>query len=146
MACNKWPCETGCTCDRAHPGYPDSGPHWRVCNACTAIANCERLICTTASNHQCNRCNFDRGGQVKAYQQVSSGGYPNRVCERFTEGGIIRVRSVPIHVVAGKSSWPSCWTVGHLGTPPVGRLQEVWEHVQAFDLTSGRGPTEKAGR
>ncbi|XP_078573997.1 uncharacterized protein LOC144860568 isoform X2 [Branchiostoma floridae x Branchiostoma japonicum] len=110
MACNKWPCETGCRCDRAHPGYRDSGPHWRVCNdinecrsnkggcredqycvnaicgyscpACTAIANCERLICTTASNHQCNRCNFDRGGQVKAYQQVSSGGYPNRVCEQ----------------------------------------------------------------
>eukprot|EP00058_Branchiostoma_floridae_P014955 XP_002600443.1 hypothetical protein BRAFLDRAFT_109203 [Branchiostoma floridae] len=32
MACNKWPCETGCRCERAHPGYRDSGPHWRVCN------------------------------------------------------------------------------------------------------------------
>ncbi|XP_035698719.1 protein kinase C-binding protein NELL2-like [Branchiostoma floridae] len=61
-------------CVNRHCGYS--------CPACTAIANCERLICTTASNHQCNRCNFDRGGQVKAYQQVSSGGYPNRVCEQ----------------------------------------------------------------
>ncbi|CAH1242632.1 Hypp6914 [Branchiostoma lanceolatum] len=79
MACNKWPCWTGC-CERANPAwYPNSGPWWRVCNtinecltnkggcredqycvdaacgnscpACTAIANCRNLICTNASNH-----------------------------------------------------------------------------------------------
>ncbi|XP_078658232.1 uncharacterized protein LOC144903715, partial [Branchiostoma floridae x Branchiostoma belcheri] len=81
-ACDTWPCSAGYTCGKASVGTPGSGAHWRVCNACTGIANCERLICTSATNHQCNRCNYDRGGQIKAYQQVASGGYPNRVCQQ----------------------------------------------------------------
>ncbi|CAH1244000.1 Hypp7191 [Branchiostoma lanceolatum] len=32
MACDLWPCQTGCTCDKANPGSAGSGPHWRVCN------------------------------------------------------------------------------------------------------------------
>ncbi|KAI8509823.1 hypothetical protein Bbelb_122510 [Branchiostoma belcheri] len=66
------------------PDCPDEFYDTCCDKPCTRIANCERLICTSASNHQCNRCNYDRGGQIKAYQQVASGGYPNRVCQRET--------------------------------------------------------------
>ncbi|XP_078575733.1 uncharacterized protein LOC144861637 [Branchiostoma floridae x Branchiostoma japonicum] len=79
--CNRF-CPNGATSLSSSCACPDE--FWGTCcnRPCTPIDNCERLICTTASNHQCNRCNFDRGGQVKAYQLVSSGRYPNRVCEQ----------------------------------------------------------------
>ncbi|XP_078585868.1 uncharacterized protein LOC144867678 [Branchiostoma floridae x Branchiostoma japonicum] len=49
---------------------------------CNLITNCERLICTNMTNQQCNRCEYDRGAEIKAYHLVTAEGYPNRVCEQ----------------------------------------------------------------
>ncbi|XP_070570805.1 uncharacterized protein [Ptychodera flava] len=58
---------------------------WDTCcdKPCTAIANCQQLHCTSATDHACHRCNYDRGGDIKAYQRIDSGGYPNRVCQQI---------------------------------------------------------------
>ncbi|XP_077997650.1 uncharacterized protein LOC144450798 isoform X2 [Glandiceps talaboti] len=57
---------------------------WDTCcdKPCTIIPNCQQLHCTSASNHACHRCNYDRGADLKAYELLDSGGYPNRVCEQ----------------------------------------------------------------
>ncbi|KAI8519531.1 hypothetical protein Bbelb_027880 [Branchiostoma belcheri] len=68
------PCNLGC---------PNGAtPLSQSCISCTPIANCEWLICNSTTDHTCHRCNYTRGGQIKAYQQVASEGYPNRVCEQ----------------------------------------------------------------
>nr|XP_006818613.1 PREDICTED: uncharacterized protein LOC102807323 [Saccoglossus kowalevskii] len=56
----------------------------RVIKACTAIANCQQLHCTSSTNQACHRCNYDRGGDIIAYQLLDYGGYPNRICELNT--------------------------------------------------------------
>eukprot|EP00058_Branchiostoma_floridae_P023180 XP_002608670.1 hypothetical protein BRAFLDRAFT_73893 [Branchiostoma floridae] len=75
--------------DRANPqptscSCPDEFLDTCSCcdNYCTPIANCEHLICTNMTNQQCNRCEYDRGAEIKAYHQVNAEGYPNRVCEQ----------------------------------------------------------------
>uniref|UniRef100_A0ABM0MJ98 Uncharacterized protein LOC102806247 n=1 Tax=Saccoglossus kowalevskii TaxID=10224 RepID=A0ABM0MJ98_SACKO len=57
---------------------------WDTCcdKPCTAIANCQQLHCTSSTNQACHRCNYDRGGDIIAYQLLDYGGYPNRICEQ----------------------------------------------------------------
>ncbi|XP_077865058.1 uncharacterized protein LOC144350866 [Saccoglossus kowalevskii] len=59
-------------------GYCDS---YR-CNACIAIANCQELRCTSSTNHTCERCIYERGPNITAYQLIDDGGYSNRICEQ----------------------------------------------------------------
>ncbi|XP_077865829.1 uncharacterized protein LOC102808178, partial [Saccoglossus kowalevskii] len=56
--------------------------HSYQCNECAAITNCEQIRCTTASDQCCHQCIYDRGGTIKAYEPIASGGYSDRICEQ----------------------------------------------------------------
>ncbi|XP_078658227.1 uncharacterized protein LOC144903711 [Branchiostoma floridae x Branchiostoma belcheri] len=85
-ACNRF-CHNGGTALAYSCSCRDE--FWNTCceSPCTPIANCEQLICNSATDHACNRCNYYRGrhanGQeIRAYEPIRSGGVYNRVCEQ----------------------------------------------------------------
>ncbi|XP_077865830.1 uncharacterized protein LOC102808303 [Saccoglossus kowalevskii] len=76
-SCNDhgFPLTSSCSCE---------DEWWDTCcdKPCTAIANCQQLHCTSATDHACQRCDYDRGGDIVAYHLMDSDGYPNRTCEQ----------------------------------------------------------------
>ena len=62
--------------------------------ACTAIANCELLSCTSGQNHKCNKCKYTKNANTKAYKRKTAEGVANRICQRTSVIYIILITSL----------------------------------------------------
>ncbi|XP_070581764.1 uncharacterized protein [Ptychodera flava] len=53
-----------------------------LCHGCTTIDHCIDIRCTSNEDQHCLKCEYDRGGQKKAYVLVEDQGIENRKCEQ----------------------------------------------------------------
>ncbi|KAI0235597.1 hypothetical protein LSAT2_013874 [Lamellibrachia satsuma] len=71
QACNRF-CNNGGTPQAGHCDCPED--YWDTCcdKPCTEIANCVLHVCKSGTDQQCRKCEFDYGGDKKAYRLASS--------------------------------------------------------------------------